>query len=83
MTVNRTVEDAIEAAAVKVDIWEKVHAELESGRDWAEINNGFREGEKDMSYDDWYHYMQASLRNSVTDIVYTYRYWERQKKDTR
>lgn len=78
MTV-RTVDEAIQSKELILDLYQRVHEELDEGKEWKDIDNGFRKEESDVTYELWSAYMQQRLINGLKDIVYTWRYHEKQK----
>lgn len=53
-----------------MDLYARVHDELEQGALWESIDNGFRDGEK-VSYDAWQAYMQQSIINGVRSLLWS------------
>jgi hypothetical protein len=57
-----------------LDLWNRVCTELDSGKEWKDINNDlFLEG-KNMSLEHWEAYMSTRMRHNLNDIVLSFEY---------
>jgi len=60
------VEDAINKAESLISLYDRVHAEIDEGRDWSDIDAGTGPA---MSYDNWLAYMQQRIIGAARSIV--------------
>ena len=60
---------ALNRARPKLELYERVHVELDEGKDWEDIDNGFRPDEPRRYYEIWLAGMQQALINSLSDII--------------
>lgn len=61
-----TLAESIENAAKKLDVYQRVHIELDQGARWGEIDIGLRDKH---TYETWLAYMQQSLIIGLAEIV--------------
>lgn len=57
---------SMETARSLLEIYDRVHDEMDDGTPWEEIDNGLG---KEWSYDAWHGYMQQRLVNALREIV--------------
>ncbi len=72
MVIERTLAEAIEDAERTLQTWFRVHKELDEGKPWAEIDNGWRC--RATGYGSWCAYMQQRMKNQLYDIILCYRH---------
>ena len=65
--VDKRIIDAIEMEKNAVERYEQAHADLEDGKQWAEINNG---ATVTMSYEGWLAYMQQRFTLKIKSLVH-------------
>lgn len=62
---HKDFDQELERAAALLRIYDRVHDELESGKEWDDIDPGTTK----MSYPAWHGYMEQSLKNSLRAIL--------------
>lgn len=71
------VVDAVERCTATWDLYDRVHSELDSGKQWDDIDLSPLRREYVPTYDGWFAYMQGRLKSSVHQVVLAYRYGDR------
>jgi hypothetical protein len=72
--LDRSAADALElrdSHTRLIDLYDRVHLELDNGKAWQEIDNGLREGPH--SYEGWQAYMQQRIIRAFRTIVHASR----------
>jgi hypothetical protein len=71
--MTEAIDDTIEAAGRTFEIWDRVHDDLENGKRWDDIDNGFSPPYSNVaaSYESWRAYMDQRMQHLLRDIVLT------------
>lgn len=67
-------EDIARRLTPIVELFERVHAELDDGKSWEDIDDGLRHENGRWSYENWYAYMSQRLINGAKEIAIVHRY---------
>ncbi len=71
------MERAVAKAERVLAMWHRVCGELDDGKKWEEIDNGFTPEGRKASLDFWTGYMRSTMYHSLMDVVLTYRHLQK------
>ena len=74
MAGDATLKDCIRHAERTLKLWHRVCDELDEGKSWKKINNGFRDGPCKVSMAAWEGYMRQRMYHHLGEICSVYRH---------